>query len=203
MKAFAERFTKFLRARISAYVMVTLALLATLAAVVGAWPNLPRRQRGIAGVRGFLERRRQSPETTRSARSAGVRSLTLRGAMLLVQGPDAPVSDFLAQTSSRSLTVTRVSLAEGVWTDEKGEQVFSELKGEGTAAKNRITGTILGGTGRYAGITGSYEFSWQFVIEAEDGSIQGNAAGLKGPLPVGWGKVWPSGQSERGGEAKP
>ena len=47
--------------------------------------------------------------------------------------------------------------------------MFSELQGEGTAAKNHITGTILSGTGRYAGATGTYEFSWQWVIEGEDG----------------------------------
>ena len=67
-----------------------------------------------------------------------------------------------------------------MWTDERGDQVFSELKGEGTAAENRISGTILGGTGRYAGAEGSYEFSWRFVLEAEDGSIQGSTVGLKG-----------------------
>ena len=61
----------------------------------------------------------------------------------------------------------------------------AELKGEGTAARNRITGTILGGTGRYAGATGAYEFSWQFVMEAEDGSIQGSAVGLKGRVRPG------------------
>ena len=58
--------------------------------------------------------------------------------------------------------------------------MFSELKGEGTAARNRLAGTFLGGTGRFAGIAGNYEFSWQYVLEAEDGSIQGRAVGLKG-----------------------
>jgi hypothetical protein len=72
-----------------------------------------------------------------------------------------------------------------VWTDERGDQVFGELRGEGTAERNRIAGTILGGTGRYAGATGSYEFSWQFVMEAEDGSIQGRAVGLKGRVRPG------------------
>jgi hypothetical protein len=48
-----------------------------------------------------------------------------------------------------------------------------------------IEGTILGGTGRYAGATGSYEFSWQFVIESEEGSIQGRAVGLKGRIRPG------------------
>jgi hypothetical protein len=71
-------------------------------------------------------------------------------------------------------------VGRSVWTDERGEQVFSELTGEGTADRNRIAGTIVGGTGRYAGATGSYEFSWQFVMESEDGSIQGRAVGLKG-----------------------
>jgi hypothetical protein len=63
--------------------------------------------------------------------------------------------------------------------------VYSELAGVGSAAQNSFTGTILGGTGRYAGATGSYEFSWQSMIEAEDGSIQGRAVGLKGRVRTG------------------
>ena len=98
--------------------------------------------------------------------------------MVLV-GPGRPGSgsraDVIALVDSETGFIGR-----GVWTDEKGDQVFSELKGEGTAANNRVTGTILGGTGQNAGITGSYEFSWQSVIETEDGSIQGTTAGLKG-----------------------
>ena len=103
---------------------------------------------------------------------------------MLLAGPGRPGvgfrSDVIALVDSETGLIGR-----SVWTDENGDQVFSELKGEGTAAKNRITGTILGGTGRYAGVTGSYEFSWQFVIEAEDGSIQGSAVGLKGRFQVG------------------
>jgi hypothetical protein len=45
---------------------------------------------------------------------------------------------------------------------------------------NRITGTFTGGTGRFEGATGEYEFQWQYVIEAEEGTIQGRAVGLKG-----------------------
>jgi len=68
-----------------------------------------------------------------------------------------------------------------VWTDEHGDQVFSSLTGEGTAAKNRIAGTILSGTGRYAGMTGSYEFSWQWVMEGEEGgTVHGRAIDLHG-----------------------
>lgn len=71
-------------------------------------------------------------------------------------------------------------VGRGVWTDERGDEVFSELTGEGTKEANRIEGTIVGGTGRYAGVTGSFGFSWEYMIDSEDGSIQGRAVGLKG-----------------------
>lgn len=107
----------------------------------------------------------------------------LRGTMLLA-GRGRPGVGFRSEVIALSDSETGL-LGRGVWTDERGEQVFSELIGEGTAARNRIAGTILGGTGRYAGATGTYEFSWQFVIEAEDGSIQGRAVGLKGRFRIG------------------
>lgn len=103
---------------------------------------------------------------------------------MLLAGPGRPGVGFRADVIALVDSETGL-IGRGVWTDEKGDQVFSELKGEGTAAKNRMTGTILGGTGRYAGVMGSYEFSWQSVIEAEDGSIQGTAAGLKGRFQPG------------------
>jgi len=109
--------------------------------------------------------------------------IDLRGTLLL-SGPARPGVGFRAEVIG--LVDSAMGLqGRSVWTDERGEQVFSELKGEGTAAENRITGTILGGTGRYAGVTGTYEFSWHFVIESEDGSIQGRTAGLKGRFRIG------------------
>lgn len=109
--------------------------------------------------------------------------IDLRGTMLLAgtgrQGMGFR-SDVIALVDSETGLVGR-----GVWTDENGDQVFSDLKGEGTADKNRIAGTFLGGTGRYAGASGSYEFSWQSVIESDDGSLQGRAVGLKGHVLLG------------------
>jgi hypothetical protein len=67
-----------------------------------------------------------------------------------------------------------------VWTDERGDQAYSELRGEGNATGNQIVGTFIGGTGRYAGATGTYEFSWRFLLEGEDGTVQGQSVGLKG-----------------------
>ena len=109
--------------------------------------------------------------------------LDLRGTMLLA-GPKRPGVGFRSEVIALVDSDTGLQ-GRSVWTDERGDQVFSELQGEGTAARNHITGKFLGGTGRYAGATGSYEFSWQWVMEAEDGTIQGRAIELKGRVRAG------------------
>ena len=109
--------------------------------------------------------------------------LDLSGTMLLA-GPKRPGVGFRSEVIALVDSDTGLQ-GRSVWTDERGDQVFSELQGEGTAARNHITGKFLGGTGRYAGATGSYEFSWQWVMEAEDGAIQGRAIDLKGRVRAG------------------
>jgi hypothetical protein len=109
--------------------------------------------------------------------------LDLKGTLLLA-GPGRPGAGFRGETFALGDSATGL-VGRSVWTDERGDRVFSELKGEGTAARNRITGTFVGGTGRFAGATGGYEFSWQYVVEAEDGSVQGRATGLKGRIRIG------------------
>jgi hypothetical protein len=74
--------------------------------------------------------------------------IDLRGSMLLA-GQGRPGTGFRSEVIALVDSATGL-VGRSVWTDERGDQVFSELKGEGTAAKNRIAGTILGGTGRYA-----------------------------------------------------
>jgi hypothetical protein len=69
---------------------------------------------------------------------------------------------------------------QAVWTDERGDKVFSRLRGESLATGSHIVGTITGGTGRWAGLTGEYELRWQYVIEGDEGTISGRAVGLKG-----------------------
>ena len=107
----------------------------------------------------------------------------LKGTMLLA-GPGRPGVGFQSEVIGLTDSATGFQ-GRSVWTDERGDQVYSELRGEGTAAKNRIAGTILSGTGRYAGVTGSYEFSWQWVMEGEDGAVHGRAVDLKGRVQPG------------------
>jgi len=109
--------------------------------------------------------------------------VNLKGTMLL-SGPGRPGVGFQSEVIGLTDSATGFQ-GRSVWTDEHGDQVFSELQGEGTAAKNRVTGTVLSGTGRYAGVIGSYEFSWHLVMEGEDGAIQGRAVDLKGRVQPG------------------
>ena len=107
----------------------------------------------------------------------------LKGSLLLA-GANRPGVGFHSEVIGLVDSATGFQ-GRSVWTDERGDQVFSTLEGQGTAVKNRITGTILSGTGRYAGVTGTYEFSWQSVMEAEEGLIQGRAVDLKGRVQLG------------------
>jgi hypothetical protein len=75
-----------------------------------------------------------------------------------------------------------MSLGRAVWTDENGDRVFSRLRGEPLETGRRISGTITGGTGRYAGLSGDYSFTWQYVLAAEEGRIQGRAVDLSGRI---------------------
>jgi hypothetical protein len=81
-----------------------------------------------------------------------------------------------------------------VWTDERGNKVYSELKGEFVATGNHIVGTFLGGTGRYAGLTGEYSFEWQYVVESEDGTVSGRAVDLNGRARLGQTAATPGGE---------
>jgi hypothetical protein len=73
-----------------------------------------------------------------------------------------------------------LSVGRAVWTDGRGDRIFSELKGEPLQTGRRISGTITGGTGRYAGVTGDYELTWQYVISTEGEIVQGRATDLRG-----------------------
>jgi len=114
-------------------------------------------------------------------RRASVAHLT---GSLLLAGPSRPAVGFRAEAVVFNDSVTGM-IGRAVWTDEHGDQAISELRGEGDAAANRIVGTFVGGTGRYADAAGGYEFSWRFFLEAEDGAVQGQSAGLKGRVRLG------------------
>ena len=73
-----------------------------------------------------------------------------------------------------------VSAGRAVWTDANGDRVFSVLTGGRIETGRSVQGAITGGTGRYAGLTGEYVFTWQYVTEGESGTLQARAADIKG-----------------------
>lgn len=103
---------------------------------------------------------------------------TFSGSLVLA-GQSRPAVGFRSEAIVFNDSATGM-VGRAVWTDEHGDQAFSELRGEGTGTRNTITGTFVGGTGRYAGATGTYEFSWRFLIENEDGVVEGQSIGLEG-----------------------
>jgi hypothetical protein len=73
----------------------------------------------------------------------------------------------------------------GVWTDEHGDRIFMRMNGETVASGRRIVGAITGGTGRYTGIEGDCSFEWQYVVEADAGTVNGRGVGLRGRFRTG------------------
>ena len=108
---------------------------------------------------------------------------TFRGSLVL-SGAARPNAGYRAEAVVLNDSATGMT-GRAVWTDERGDQAWSELRGEGTATGNRIIGTFVAGSGRYAGISGDYEFSWRFVLESEDGVVQGQSEGLQGRVRIG------------------
>jgi hypothetical protein len=71
-------------------------------------------------------------------------------------------------------------IGRATWTDHNDDRVFSTLKGDVLDAHRRVTATITGGTGAYAGITGDYSFEWQYVFTGDGPAVQGRAVNLRG-----------------------
>lgn len=99
-------------------------------------------------------------------------SLMLTGKQRLARGFGTEVIGFSDTASGL--------IARSVWTDEHGDRVFSELRGEGIGPGRRIEGSIIGGTGRYAGIRGEYRFEWQRLTPIEGDELAGRVVGLQG-----------------------
>ena len=81
-----------------------------------------------------------------------------------------------------------LAAGSAVWTDDRGDRIFSVIQGATMAAAGRqVHGTITGGSGRYAGVTGEYEFTWQHLITTEGNAVNGRAVDLRGRVQPGTG----------------
>ena len=67
-----------------------------------------------------------------------------------------------------------------VFTDERGDHVFCSLRGEPIGSGRLATATITGGSGRFAGLEGSFMLAWQYVVDADSGQVSGRAVNVEG-----------------------
>lgn len=121
-------------------------------------------------------------------------SFQLSGTALLA-GEQRPALGYRAEIIGASNGVSGMR-ASSVWTDRNGERAFSELRAEETGPDRIVIGTFVGGTGRYAGITGEYRFTWQYMMNNEEGGVGARITDLQG-----WVRFAdPAGQQPGGGK---
>jgi hypothetical protein len=142
-------------------------------------PSSPDEWRTFEGTWSAAGSRRVVP--TEDDRWAAV--VELAGTIVVVNG-EGLARGFLAEAIGFDDGRT-VSVGRAVWTDDQGDRIYSRMEGEPLETGRRIVGTITGGTGRYAGLSGEYAFTWQYVTEAEAGRIQGRTKGLAGKVRFG------------------
>ena len=107
---------------------------------------------------------------------AGIFSLS--GAILMSGMQQAKVG-FQAEVIGFSDTTTGMQ-GRSVWTDKRGDKIFSELSGDAIGPGKLTEGKLIGGTGRYAGISGEYSFKWQRIGAIEGEELTGRVVGLTG-----------------------
>jgi hypothetical protein len=98
---------------------------------------------------------------------------------LVVTGGEGLGRGFLGEAfifdDGGSLVVGRAILTDG-----KGDRIYSSMKAEPVGTGRKATATITGGTGRYAGLEGSFTFAWQYVVSPDSGEIDGRVADIEG-----------------------
>ena len=86
------------------------------------------------------------------------------------------------------------SIGAAVWTDDRGDKIFSDVTGGPIQTGRRLSGAVRGGTGRYAGLTGEWTLDWQFVIQGEGDTFQARSVNAK--VRIRFGRA-PAGEAPR------
>ena len=97
----------------------------------------------------------------------------------LLSGEKRPAQGYRTEIIGYSDT-RRGMQASSVWTDRNGDRAFSELRADEAGPDRPVIGTFIGGTGRYAGITGEYRFTWQYMVGNEEGGVGARVTDLQG-----------------------
>jgi len=169
--------------------LVSLFAAVALAAACGRDDQSGRRDRegsppAVAGGHPFSGRWTVTGSTQHLPFSAGRRVATfqLRGT-LHITGGDGVVPDMGAEILGL-LDSEAGCTARCTWTDSDGDRIFSEIRGDLIGRGGRGKGEITEGTGKFAGATGSYSFTWASVIAENETRVDANTNDLSGTLRI-------------------
>jgi len=71
-------------------------------------------------------------------------------------------------------------VGRAVFTEEHGDHIYATLSAQPFGTGRKATATLTGGTGRFAGIEGSFSFSWEYVLHPESSDVDGRITDLQG-----------------------
>ena len=71
-------------------------------------------------------------------------------------------------------------VGRAVFTDERGDHIYAAFSAQPIGSGRKATATLTGGTGRFAGIEGTFSFSWEYVLYPESSEIDGRITDLSG-----------------------
>jgi len=72
-------------------------------------------------------------------------------------------------------------IARCVWTGATGDQIYVDVTSDGPAGFGRARGEFAGGTGRYDGMSGSFQFEWNYSLgRGADATLDGHTLQMSG-----------------------
>jgi hypothetical protein len=159
--------------------VVALALAGVLGSPGPAPPPTPGDWVTFSGVWSATGRRQTLP--AEDGRRAAL--VQLSGALTVTSGPG--LSRGFGGSAIGFDDGSGATVGRAVWTAASGDQIFSVWKGDVLGPGRVVTGTITGGTGRFARAVGDYTLTWQYLVHTHDDTVQGRAVDLRGRLRVG------------------
>lgn len=72
-------------------------------------------------------------------------------------------------------------LGRCVWKDRFDHEIWSEIESDSVGSTRKSRGRLVGGTGKFEGISGSFEFEWVYMTPAsKEGPVRGYATEIAG-----------------------
>jgi len=72
-------------------------------------------------------------------------------------------------------------IARCVWTGASGDQIYVDVTSDGPAGFGRARGEFVGGSGRFEGMTGAFQFEWNYSLSrGSDATLDGHTLQMSG-----------------------